>query len=281
MSPNNWMAGVHHDGSAAYVSKPLPQLNETVTLRLRVPLEAPVERVFIRTAPDGESHHEPMTISHKDASAVYWTGELKATMPHNTYRFWLITPDGGYHYNALAISRASMPDFYDFKLLADYVAPTWVSDAVFYQIFPDRFHNGDPSNDPQDDEWEYRGHAVRKRPWGELPLKWERGGSLDFYGGDLQGITEKLDYLEALGINALYLTPIFSSLSNHRYNIDDFFNVDKHLGGNESLIALREATAQRGIRLILDVTPNHSSNTHEWFKQAQQDPNATTASFYT
>ncbi|MDQ7036207.1 MAG: alpha-amylase family glycosyl hydrolase, partial [Anaerolineae bacterium] len=82
--------------------------------------------------------------------------------------------------------------------------------------------NGDPSNDVQDGDYSLMKHTTVKREWGELPTKWEKSGSLDFFGGDLQGITQKLDYLSDLGINALYLCPIFEADTNHKYDIKDF-----------------------------------------------------------
>ena len=89
--------------------------------------------------------------------------------------------------------------------------PYWVQDAIFYQIFPDRFSNGDPSNDPSN-----------VQPWGSPPTNW------GFQGGDLRGIIKKFDYLLDLGVNALYLNPIFVSPSNHRYNTSDYFKIAHH-----------------------------------------------------
>lgn len=281
MIPTSWLDAVHHDGSAMYVSNPLPRFGERVTLSLRLAADAPVKAVYIRTMPDGEQHHTMMTLYQMDAVTQVWQGTLEMTMPLVNYRFHIMAEDGLYYYNGLGARRYPMPDLYDFKLLADFQAPSWIDDAVFYQIFPDRFANGDPSNDVRDGEWEYKGNPVRHRPWGERPLHWSEGRSLDFFGGDLAGVAQKLDYLAELGVNAIYLNPIFASRSNHRYNIDDFYTVDKHLGGNDALVSLRQAMDQRDMRLVLDVTPNHSADTHTWFTEAQQDQNAPSASFYT
>lgn len=273
--------GIHHDGSEMYVSDPLPKLGDIVTLKLRVSKDEPIHRIYIRSAPDGEEHWEPMQKVESDKVSDFWQGELKITMPVNAYCFKLITENGGFYYNALGLHRHDMPDMYNFKLLANWDAPEWVLDTVFYQIFPDRFYNGDSALNPQDGAWEYKGRAVKMRPWGELPLPWSESGNLDFYGGDLVGIQHKLDYLQDLGVNAIYLTPIFKSLSNHRYNIDDFYAVDPHLGGNEALAHLSDAMHERDMHIILDLTPNHSSNTHVWFLAAQADKNAETGDFYT
>jgi alpha-glucosidase len=281
MTELHWTAGVHHDGSNLYVSNPLPTLGETVTMRLRVPVEAPIKSVFLRTAPDGENHLAPMQRTEADARSAYWMGQLTAVMPLNTYRFKLLTDEGAYYLNALGISRATTPDWFDFKLLVDFQAVPWLDDAVFYQIFPDRFCNGDPTLDHQPGAWKEGQHSVQFSEWDAPPIPWTQGGNLDFYGGDLPGISQKLGYLHELGINALYLNPIFVSNSNHRYNIHDFYNVDPYLGGNEALVELRQALDDADMRLMLDITPNHTGAEHEWFLEAQQNADADTADYYT
>lgn len=127
--------------------------------------------------------------------------------------------------------------------------PEWVQDAVFYQIFPDRFCNGDPANDP-----------LEVRPWDECPH------SNSYFGGDLLGVLEKLDYLQELGITALYLTPIFEAPSNHKYDTEDYFQVDPTFGGNQALRELVEELHRRGIRIILDGVFNHCGETHPFFQ---------------
>jgi cyclomaltodextrinase / maltogenic alpha-amylase / neopullulanase len=118
--------------------------------------------------------------------------------------------------------------------------PAWVKDAVFYQIFPDRFENGDDRNDPPN-----------KAAWGKHPTPFT------FFGGDLQGIIQRLDHLTELGINAIYLNPIFESPSTHRYNTTDYYRIDRKLGTMEDWRALVEAAHRRGIRLVLDGVFNH------------------------
>lgn len=118
--------------------------------------------------------------------------------------------------------------------------PEWVKESVFYHIFPDRFANGDSSNDPPN-----------VQPWGSPP------DSIHFQGGDLAGIEQKLDYLQDLGINAIYLNPIFLSPSTHRYNTVDYFRIDPKLGGIEEFRRLLRQVHQRGMRLILDGVFNH------------------------
>lgn len=277
----HWTAGVHHDGSALFVSNPTPALGETVTISLRVVGKTPIRGVFLRSCPDGEPWMIEMQPSLIQENTVWYKADLAVTMPVNPYRFKLITPEGAYYFTALGISRADAPDSGDFKLLADYPAPSWIKGAVFYEIFPDRFHNGDPSNDVRDGEWEVRGAKTKHRPWGEMPLHYREGRTLDFYGGDLQGITRKIDYLHDLGVNALYLTPIFSARTNHRYDIMDFFEVDPHLGGSEALIELRAGLDRVNMKLILDVTLNHTGWFHPWFQAAQASKDSSYYEFFT
>ena len=277
----HWTAGLHHDGSALYVSNPLPAFGETITIRLRAPADAPISAVFIRTAPDGERHFEPMHPVERNEISAWWEGPLPIMMPRVSYRFRIMSSEGAYWLNGLGVSRADNPDWYDFKLLADFAAPSWLEDTVFYQIFPDRFYNGDPENDVPAGAWSRDGHKTQQREWGAPPLPYREAGNLDYYGGDLAGIVQKLDYLVDLGINALYLTPIFVAYSNHRYDIADYEHVDPYLGGDEALAELRRALDRAGMRLILDVTPNHLGAQHPWFSAAQANLNAPTAEYFT
>lgn len=259
-----WLQGVHHDGSSYFVSNPSPTLGETVTLTLRVPRRASVERVYVRAMLDGEFKMIAMRCDETLDHVEYWRAELTVSQPRIDYRFKMMSPDGAFYVTAQGLRRADSPDFESFVLLADYDGPLWVREEVFYQIFPERFHNGDESNDPVDGENTREGHSTIKREWGEEPYPWSQHGSMDFFGGDLAGITQKLDYITDLGVTALYLTPIFHAESNHKYDIIDFKRVDPHFGGDAALAELREATRQHGLKLMLDITPNHVSYHHPW-----------------
>lgn len=118
--------------------------------------------------------------------------------------------------------------------------PNWVYDSIFYQIFPDRFANGDPSNDPPN-----------KQDWGTLP------DGEHFQGGDLVGIQRKMDYLLDLGVNAIYLNPIFLSPSTHRYNTVDYYSIDPKLGRMSEFKSLVDSAHQKGLHIILDGVFNH------------------------
>jgi alpha-glucosidase len=280
-APLHWTAGLHHDGSALYVSSQQPKLGDRLTIKLRVPSHAPVQRVFLRTAPDGENHLEAMHEEWRDDNWVRWAVEMPVAMPANPYRFKRLTSEGAYFLNQAGVSRADGPEWNDFKLIADYASPMWAQSAVFYQIFPDRFHAGDPANQVPEGAWEIKGFKTTRRKWGDPVLTWKEAGNLDYYGGDLPGIAQKLPYLVELGVNALYLNPIFVSHSNHRYDVSDFYNIDPYVGGNQGLADLRRATDEVGVKIMLDVTLNHLGWRNPWFTEAQQNPDAQTADYFT
>jgi len=282
MSDLHWPHSVHHDGSSCYaVANGTISLGSTVKLRVRTGLDAPVESIFVRTNPDGEQHMAPLRLIAKDPATCWWEGDIQISMVRNNYRFLLLTAEGNWWLTAAGMTRYTPTDATDFRILAHYDAPTWVGDTVFYQIFPDRFADGDPSNNVRDGEYVSYGKPVVARPWGEIPRPLRESGVVEFFGGDLWGITQHLDYLQDLGINALYLTPIFTSPSNHKYDTVDYKHVDAHFGGDEALIALRYALDEQGMRLMLDLVPNHCSTEHPWFLAAQADLNAPSAEFFT
>lgn len=126
------------------------------------------------------------------------------------------------------------------SLKQKFTSPQWVADAVFYQIFPDRFCNGDAANDPAD-----------VSGWGQAPTR------ENFFGGDLQGVISKLDYLQDLGVNAIYLNPIFQARTNHRYDTIDYFKVDPMLGDKAVLKELVRQVHARGMHIIFDGVFNH------------------------
>jgi len=161
--------------------------------------------------------------------------------------------------------------------------PSWISTANVYQIFPDRFRNGDQSNDYcatgssagcPSFYGASAGSNIAVPVWNtqlcdpnnsSLPC-FNNFGSI-FYGGDLTGIQSKLDYIQGLGFDTIYLTPIFQASSNHRYDTDDFLNVDPALGGNAALASLLAAMNQRGLRAIFDAVFNHASSDSLYFNE--------------
>lgn len=278
-----WHQSIHHDGSTKYVTIAARTIDANVKIRLRVGRDAPIEKIYLRTCPDGEqalSLMTPMKVV-RNQLCRYWEIEIKASMPRYGYRFLLHTREGIWHFNAAGLHPYTPTDSSDFKLLVSATTPEWIHQSVFYQIFPDRFADGDTESNVKTGEYLSYGTPVVAREWGELPRPHNQSGGVEFFGGDLIGIANKLDYLQELGVNAIYLNPIFTAPSNHKYDTADFFQVDAHFGGNEALIALRKALSERNMRLILDIVVNHCGSTHSWFTDAQADINAPTAEFFT
>ena len=125
----------------------------------------------------------------------------------------------------------------------------WLSKAVIYHIFIDRFFQGGA-------------HARRNSPPDHKPV---------FCGGNLQGIAEKMDYLQDLGINAIWLSPFTKTTAYHGYHVTDFYRVEEHFGGERGFATLRKAAKAAGIRLIMDFVPNHVHDTHPWFLEAKKN----------
>ncbi len=269
-----WLGSVHHDGSARYVSDPTPRLSDQVTLRIRMAADAPVKRVLLRTLPDGEQRLTPMSLEARSGAAQWWHINLAIDEPVVHYRFVLEADGSVWHLSGAGMSLAIPLDMTDFRLLADYQPPSWVTGAVFYQIFIDRFARSAVSGQNDD------GPAESLPDWGAPPPP-DRPFPFVFYGGNLPGITEQLDYLTDLGVNALYLNPVFTAPSNHKYDVADFHEVDPAFGGNQALEALRLALTRQRMRYVLDIVPNHCGVHHGWFQRALADPGAPEAEFFT
>ncbi len=277
MKPQTWLSGIHHDGSARYVHHTTGEIGSSVAISLRTPRDTPISRIFIRFAPDGEQQYAPMRKTGENGSIQWWEGELQLRMPVTSYRFHIITPSESFWLNGEGIHSYTPTDSADFRIIAGYTAPHWTHTSVFYQIFPDRFADGDPESNVVSNEYTLYGKPVIAQQWGDAPLP----GGRDFFGGDLQGIIDHLEYLQQLGVSALYITPIFTSPSNHKYDVSDFREIDPHFGGNTALAKLSSALHARGMKLMMDITPNHCGSSNSWFQQAVADPNAETAEYFT
>jgi alpha-glucosidase len=265
----------HHDGSALYVPDQEPSLGDRAAVFVRVPAGAAVERVHVRSTPDGEPEFDAAVVDRRDASGdVWWRAEVPVRNPVTPYRFLLDTPAGQRWLTAAGVVAHDVPDATDFRLVTYEPPPAWSRDAVVYQIFPDRFARS-------------AGAAGREPPAWAIPCDWDtpvvgRGPQtpVQFYGGDLDGIAGRLDHIADLGANTVYLTPIFPARSNHRYDASTFSTVDPLLGGDEALHRLASAVHERGWRLLGDITSNHTGDGHEWFATAVSDVDAAEREMY-
>ncbi|MBD5444636.1 MAG: glycoside hydrolase family 13 protein [Lachnospiraceae bacterium] len=192
--------------------------------------------------------------------------------------------------------------YYHFQIIPGFKTPDWAKGAVFYQIFVDRFYNGDSSNDVLTNEYKYIGEGtVKVDNWNKYPASM---GVREFYGGDLQGVLDKMDYLQDLGVDVIYFNPLFVSPSNHKYDIQDYDYIDPHFGkivndsgdvlqsgrepnqsatkyinrvsNKENLEASNELFAEvvkeahrRGMKVILDGVFNHCGSFNKWMDREQ------------
>lgn len=287
----------HHDGSALYVSNQHPQLGDVVEVRVRVPRQAGVSEVVVRTVDDGEMRLTPAHLlapahliaparredharlgdcpsPHAELQEDWWAADIRMNNEVMRYRFRFDGgPTGVRWLNGAGLWDRTVPDDADFRLTTYPKPPAWVQGAVVYQIFPDRFASTGRYSDPAP-EW-----AI-PTAWDEPVADVEGIVGRQFYGGDLDGITEHLDHIQALGVNVIYMTPIFPGHSNHRYNASSFAAVDPLLGGDDAFARLCEAAHARGIRVMGDFTSNHTGDTHEWFIRAAADTTSRERDYY-
>ena len=249
---------IHHDGSQRYVKRISAGQFE---LYLKVPSELKVERVLIRTVRDGE----PVFLdTRKQSSSNFeiYSCTISIHNPRTNYRWFLGGGEIKYGWlNQAGWQSTDISDVNDFVLTPYKPIPNWAKQSVVYQIFPDRFARSNTS-------YELPKWAI-PRDWSQWPEGASENTSSEYFGGDFWGVIKRLDYLSDLGINTLYFTPFFKAGSVHRYDAATFDEVDPLLGGNEALIALVEAAHKRGMRVIGDITLNHSGRTHEWFIKAK------------
>lgn len=277
----------HHDGSARYVSLAHPQLGGSLRVRLRVPNGfGAIASVRTRSNPD----HEPRftdavrlggdnsrggDADSVDPGASWWEADLFVENPVHGYR-WLIERGDGttWWLCAAGLSRVETADADDFRVVSFAPGPSWGPGTVLYQIFPDRFARSAAADARELPDW------AEPAAWSDPVVHEGPSTPRQFYGGDLDGVREHLDHVERLGATLIYLTPVFPARSNHRYDALSFDEVDPLLGGDEALVRLAEAAHERGIRVIGDLTSNHSGDAHEWFQAALGHPEAPEGEFY-
>lgn len=205
--------------------------------------------------------------NNKDA--VYWTREKGSMGPATVER--------------LPANLNRVRRYRQTVYAADFQVPAWARDVVYYYVFPERFRNGDTTNDPRpgggrpQDRYQDR-DVERHAAWNERPFKPGTGDGSDalfnndFFGGDLQGLIDKLDYIKSVGANALYLTPVFRAPSNHKYDAADYKQIDPAFGSNADFERLCAEAAKRGIRVIPDTSLNHVGADSPYFNRFNNFP---------
>ena len=279
------------DGTEGYVYPPEPKESELVTFRFRTAKDD-VDRVGLVTSADTYVMEKECTQGEFD----YYTFETRLGEEPFRYCFEVQSGTEKYYYGRCGSSREIL-EYYNFVVVPGFSTPDWAKGAVMYQIFTDRFYNGDKSNDVETNEYYYIGdYSQRVTNWDKYPANM---GVREFYGGDLQGVMDKLDYLQDLGVEVVYFNPLFVSPSNHKYDIQDYDYIDPHYGkivddggevlpngvtdnsqatkykkrttglknleaSNELFIKLVEELHRRGMKVILDGVFNHCGSFNKW-----------------
>ena len=273
--------GLFADQGPLYDSAPEPTCSTPVILDFRT-FHNDVTGVNIKyfDTADNSFHWVPLSFHANDATGTFdiWQGTIPASCSSKYYRFQINDGTATAWYNALGPS-ATEPASGDFYILPNFTTPSWAKNGVMYQIFPDRFYDGDPGNDVQTNQYTYYGSPTEKKSWGASPIA-DAGysNSTVFFGGDLQGIDQKLGYIKkTLGANILYLNPIFTAPSDHKYDTQDYYNVDPAFGGNAALRQLvndvhSSANGPQGY-VVLDGVFNHTGTWDAWFNEYNTYPN--------
>ena len=212
------------DETTDYKTPYAPAPGDTVTVRIRT-LRNDVLKAVVCFG--GRSHEMTKEGSSGDETFDFWT--FSFTCPEEgevSYYFQLYDDDDIVFYNRIGPVTNNQEE-YNFSFIPGFDVPDWAKGRVFYQIFTDRFCNGEPRNDVTDNEYYYTGGHVRKVcDWSAVPAELDVG---NFYGGDLQGVECKAEYLAWLGVEGIYFNPLFVSPSNHKYDTQDYDNIDPHL----------------------------------------------------
>ncbi len=284
------------DGTGRYVIPAEPKENEKVRLRFRT---AKDDVDFVRVITD--SCGFVMRKAYTEGEFDYYELEWMLTDEPFKYCFEVHDREEMCYYNRCGVSQKEKEE-YNFMIVPGFSVPDWAKGAVMYQIFVDRFYNGDKSNDVEDGEYIYIGEpCTRVTDWNKYP---DFMGVREFYGGDLQGVLDKLDYLEELGVEVVYFNPLFVSPSNHKYDIQDYDYIDPHYGvivedggevlregqrenryatkyrarvtnkknleaSNRLFVRLVEEMHKRGMKVILDGVFNHCGSFNKWMDREQ------------
>lgn len=284
-------AAIFSDGTGNFVNPAEPEINSRVEILCRTGRDD-VEKVT--AVVDGTCYD--MYVKERNSQFDYYAVTLSLESHQISYHFQIEKRGESIRYNRQGVVDEINP-YFDFCIIPGFHTPTWAKGAVMYQIFVDRFYNGDSSNDVVDREYSYIGEPVTQvKDWNKMPASM---GVREFYGGDLKGVWEKLDYLQDLGVEVLYLNPIFVSPSNHKYDTQDYDYVDPHYGviikdggevlpegdldnshaeryiqrvvnkenleaSNAFFASFVEEVHKRGMKVILDGVFNHCGSFNKW-----------------
>lgn len=284
-------AAIFSDGTGNFVSPAEPEINSQVEILCRMGRDD-VEKVT--AVVDGTCYD--MYVKERNSQFDYYAVTLSLESHQISYHFQIEKRGESIRYNRQGVVDEINP-YFDFCIIPGFHTPAWAKGAVMYQIFVDRFYNGDSSNDVVDREYSYIGEPVTQvKDWNKMPASM---GVREFYGGDLKGVWEKLDYLQDLGVEVLYLNPIFVSPSNHKYDTQDYDYVDPHYGvivkdggevlpegdldnshaeryiqrvvnkenleaSNAFFASFVEEVHKRGMKVILDGVFNHCGSFNKW-----------------
>ena len=211
------------DGTIDYRIPPEPKINEKVKIRFRSGREN-IEQVVL--VYDETNRIEMKKVSN-DRLFDYYECEIQLGTEKIEYYFEVHSGQYTCYYNSVGVCSGVEP-YYNFFITPSYTTPDWAKGAIFYQIYVDRFYNGDKTNDVETDEYVYIGEGTYKvEDWFKYPQSMD---VREFYGGDIEGVMQKLDYLQDLGVDVIYFNPIFVSPSNHKYDIQDYDYIDPHFG---------------------------------------------------
>jgi alpha-glucosidase len=269
--PVNWQDTVFSDPSENFVSNPRPQSGEEVDFRIRIYKDADVSSMFMMVWPIGEGIYYKMEKERDDEFFSWYKVTYRITVPRLDYRFYMVVKGREWYYSALGLTAFEPPDSGAFTIYSGDDLSNWTPDSIFYQIFPDRFcREGDtPLGDLEVPISVPEGELTFKRflsEWDEPGIKTTRENlSFQFYGGTFKGIKKQISYLLDLGINAIYLNPVYPAISAHRYDAADFTTVDQLLGSEQDLAECIEALHDAGIKILFDGVLNHTGIMHRWF----------------
>jgi alpha-glucosidase len=262
----------HHDGSELYLSSSSPKLGQRVTFNFRAGSNFPIEQAILRLYHDGEPRFFPMKRSLIKGEQ-WWQVKVEIRNLKTPYRFLIVNGDNYSWLNARGFQSHDVTSTNDFQLLATPAFPNWIRSAVFYQIFPDRFATSGQYQHLKPEKF-------ISRPWDQLPNGRDKSTGVEFFGGDLDGVSQRLDHLKELGINGIYFTPIFPAGSTHRYDASSFDEVDPLLGGDAALLRLAKKAKSAGIYLMGDLTTNHCGREHSWLQRSLKSKKAKEREFF-